>query len=198
MRVNFFYSAPYDRMLTEMSGLSYSDNQSSEVKKFLIKVEKDWRKVEKKVIKEIENISKIKFNGDVTCFLVKNMDYNALSHPLTIKIYNDYDKFNDVLIHEIIHLLLVQNYESAKLLYLLERLYPNKDMSFIAHLPLFLIEKKVIENLFGARYYKNVLKEDNNIEGLKEVWEEANKINIRFINSKNGIIKFFENELAIR
>src|SRR3989344_1403285 len=94
MRINFFYSIPYDRMLTEMSGLEYSKKQSLEAKECMLQIDKNWRKIENRAIKEVEKVSKLKFKYDVTCFLVKNMAYNALSHPLTIKIHNDYDKFN--------------------------------------------------------------------------------------------------------
>jgi hypothetical protein len=179
-----------------MSNFDYSVEQSSEAKKCLKEIEKSWRKVENKVMKEIEKTSKLKFKGNATCFLVKHMGYNALSHPLTIKMNNDYNKFNDVLLHEMIHLILVQSVESKELLYSLNRLYPKKDRSFIAHLPLLLIERRVIENLFGDKHYKNILKEDNEIEGLREVWEETNKLYNNFKNSKIGILKFFKNELA--
>jgi|TARA_Y100000294_G_scaffold159513_1_gene162504 hypothetical protein len=183
-------------MLTIMSNLDYSTSQISEAKKCLGEIEKSWRKVEKKVVKEIEKISKLKFKEGVTCFLVKNMGYNALSHPLTIKMNSDYDKFNDVLLHEMIHLILIQSSESKELLYSLNRLYQKKDRSFIAHLPLLLIERRVVENLFGDKHYKNILKEDREIEGLKEVWEETNRLYDNFKNSKSGIVKFFEDELA--
>lgn len=198
MRINFFYSAPYDRMLTEMSGFDYSDNQSIEAKEYIIKIEKNWRKSEKRIINEIEKVSKLKFKDDATCFLVKNMHYNALSHPLTIKIHNDYDKFNDVLMHELIHVILVQNDKGKELLYDLNRLYPKKDKSFISHLPLLLIEKKVIENLFGSKYYNKILKEDNEIEGMEEVWEEANRLYNKFKNFNKGIVNFFKNETVNR
>ena len=198
MRLNFFYSAPYDRMLTEMSGFDYSDKQSIEAKKYIIKIEKNWRKTGEKIVKEIEKVSKLKFRDDSTCFLVKNMYYNALSHPLTIKIHNDYDKFNDVLMHELIHVILVQNDKGKELLYDLNRLYPKKDKSFISHLPLLLIEKKVIENLFGSKYYNKILKEDEKIDGMKEVWEEANRLYNKFKNFNNGVVNFFKNEAVNR
>ncbi|MBI2667590.1 hypothetical protein HYX17_02355 [Candidatus Woesearchaeota archaeon] len=198
MKVNFFYSVPYDRMLTEMSGFNYSDKQSIEAKKNLVKIEKNWRISEKKIVNEIEKVSKLKFKSDVTCFLVKNMHYNALSHPLTIRIHSDYDKFNDVLMHELIHVILVQDDKSKELLYNLNILYPKRNKSFISHLPLLLIERVIIEKLFGSKYYNKILKEDKEIEGMNEVWEEADKLYNKFENFDKGIVNFFKNETVNR
>jgi|TARA_Y100000310_G_scaffold159627_1_gene159277 hypothetical protein len=198
MKIKFFYSIPYDRMLTLMSGLNYSEKQSLEMKKYLKNIEVKWKKVESKVTKEIEKVSKLKFQNDSTCFLVKNMDYLALSNPLTIKIIKDSKKFIDNIIHELTHIILVQNVNSKKLLQNLNVLYPNKDSHFKAHLPSLLIEKGVIENLFGKKYYSGISDEYSKFESLGRMNKDIESLHKKFHKSKLGILGFFENEVINR
>ncbi len=190
MKVHFRYSLPYDRMLTLMSLMPYHEDQIIKSKLYIKKIKDYWKKQEKIIIKEIEKVCSLKFKSDTTCFIVKHMGYEALSHPLTIKINDNLEQIKHQLIHELIHILFVQNEaKSRKLIESLIELYPDKDIFFKAHVPLCLVERKVIENLYGKSQFNKLLKEELKSEEENEVWPIANKMYPKF--NKN-IIKFFK------
>jgi len=187
MKINFEYSIPYDRMLTVMSMNDYYDAQKDEVKNYMFKLEEGWKKQEKKITKEIENASGLNFKSDVTCYVVKNMADYAISHPLTLKMEKNLERMNIVLMHELIHILFVQNIKSQKLLEYLAKKFPVQTLYFKVHLPLFLVQRKVIEKLYGRQYFSKVLKTELKLEE-GYIWRTANELYPEF---KKGIIKFF-------
>ena len=114
MKLNFEYSIPYDRMLTVMSMNEYHEKQKDEVKDYIFMLGESWKGVEKRIIRGIEKAAGLKFKEDATCYVVKNMADYAISHPLTLKMEKNLDKANVVLMHELIHILFVQNKKAEK------------------------------------------------------------------------------------
>ena len=187
MKVNFFYSEPYDRMLTDMLGNSFPNEQPMIIKKYQKNLESYWKKEEDKIIKEIEKISNLKFKSNVDCYIVNDMFYDAISNPFTIRIEKDFGRMKSVLIHELIHILFVQN--SQKLIKLIEEV-PEKQHSYKVHFPLLLIHRKVLENLYGKSYFQKQLKYDNELTELKPLWHH---INILYPKFNKDIVKFLKN-----
>jgi len=191
MRIHFVYSAPYDRMLSLMSTLTYHEEQIIELKLYIKELESYWKKHEKKIIKEIEKVSKLKFKHDERCYVVKNMNYIAFSHPFTIKMNSNLEETKLTLLHELMHILFVQNTKKSKILIKsLHNLYPEKDIFFKVHIPLCLVERKVVENLYGKTYFNKVLEKELLSDEEDEVWPVANKIYPRF---NTNIVEFFKN-----
>jgi len=83
---------------------------------YIKKVEKLWRKEEKKVLQELIRITYLKWRAkSITCYIVGRC--KPFSDPLTMPVYEKCpDYFIDVLIHELIHNLFIQlgNYQKAK------------------------------------------------------------------------------------
>ncbi len=191
MKINFIYSAPYDRMLTIMSNLPYHEEQITEVKLYIDEIEEFWDKYQKKIIKEIEKVSKLRFGHDEKCYVVKNMEYEALSHPFTIKMNQNLEETKLTILHELIHILFVRNIKKSRILIkALHNLYPEKDVFFKVHIPLCLVERKVVENLYGKAYFKKVLEKELLSDEEDEVWPVANKLYPKF---NTDIVRFFQN-----
>ena len=78
------------------------------------KIERLWRKDEKKVLQEIAKITHLKWRSkSIDCYVVGRC--RPFSYPLTMPIYEKHpDLFIDVLIHELIHNILTQNREKIK------------------------------------------------------------------------------------
>ncbi|MDD5178046.1 MAG: hypothetical protein PHT54_02055 [Candidatus Nanoarchaeia archaeon] len=177
MKINFVYAFDYDRMLTLVLGERFCDEQILEMRGYLHDVEEFWKKEQNSIINQIEKIAGMRFKGDADCYLVKDMFYTALSHPMTIKKEDDFDKSKAILIHELIHVLFVQNKNKGeKMLRLLNEMFPGQDMVFRAHFPLLLVERKVIESIYGDKFMKKVLEMDRHSDELDYVWKEANKV----------------------
>ena len=187
MKVNFFYSEPYDRMLTDMLGNPFPNEQPIIIKKYQKNLESYWKKEENKIIKEIEKISNLKCKSNANCYIVNNMFYDAISNPFTIRIEKDFGRMKSILIHELIHILFVQN--SSKLIKLIEEV-PERQHSYKVHFPLLLIHRKVLEKLYGKSYFQKQLKYDNELTELKPLWHH---INILYPKFNKDIVKFLKN-----
>ncbi len=187
MKINFEYSQVYDELLTYMSRDNYDNKQFLEMELSTIKFERYFNKYKMQIIKEIERISGLKFGKDVKCFIVKHLGFRAISYPLTIKFSKDFKYLTAVLIHELIHKLLMNN---ERILDLVKEKFDYEENDLKIHFPVLLIERKVIENLFGESFFDNVLLKDDHNQELAYEWNRVNKIYNKF--DKN-IIKFLKN-----
>lgn len=189
MKLKFIYSSIYDNLLTDMSRKNFSLEQMKEMEYYKEELEAFWKKDENKIVKEIEKVSKLKFKEDKECFLVNTMKYTAVSNPLTLKKHQHLDRTKTILIHELIHILMEENKE--KLAKLIEKIYPEESIEFKIHIPVLLITKKVVENLYGDTLFQEILQDELKRDVLNEAWPEVNKIYLKF---NNNIIKFLKNE----
>lgn len=189
MKLEFIYSPIYDNLLTEMSKKEFSIGQMKEMEFYKSEFEATWKKEENKITKEIEKISKLRFKSNRKCFLVYNMKYAAISAPLTIKREPHLERAKTILIHELIHILLEDNKDKIK--NIIEKIYPEESLEFRIHVPVLLITKKVVENLYGDVLFQEIMKDEMKRDVLNSVWPEVNSI---YPNFKNDIIKFLKNE----
>ena len=92
-----------------------------------------------------------------------------------------------ILIHELVHALLKDN---KKVLSLVREKFNYEDFDFKVHFPVLLIQRKVIENLYGGDYFKKVLSDEKDIDELGYEWERVNGFYDKF---DKGIVSFLEN-----
>ena len=189
MKLNFTYSEVYDEILSAMSEESYNENQALELKQEIQKLNDFWNKKGSKFISTIENSSKLKFSKDIDCYIVKNLPYIAFSNPLTVKADKNINRTNITLVHELIHDLFVQNQEQF---WILEEKFPNESHDFKVHLPVLLVQRRVLEALYGKKYTEKVIKNEMKIEDLNLVWPIANNHYKKFKTYKKGIINFIK------
>jgi len=189
MKLKFIYSPIYDNLLTDMSKKIFSVEQIKEMEYYKEELEAFWKKDENKIIKEIEKVSKLKFKSDKECFLVNTMKYTAVSNPLTLKKHQHLDRAKTILIHELIHILMEDNKD--KVIKLIEKTYPEESFEFKIHVPVLLITKKVVENIYDDTLFQEILKDELKRDVLNEAWPEVNRIYPKF---KSDIVKFLKNE----
>jgi len=157
-KVVFRYSPIYDEMCKggefkeTRKGLGKYPSQK-EIKIYMKKVEKIWRKEETKVLKELSKITKLKWKTKyIKCYVVGRVI--PFSDPLSMPIYRKRtDYFIDVLIHELIHVLFVQNFkESDKAWKYIFRKYKEEAYTTKVHIPL---------HAFHTYIYFKFFKEEN-------------------------------------
>ena len=187
--IEFVYSPVYDELFTSMKKKKYSKEQFVDMEKFTAQLESFWEKEGNKIRKEIEKVSKLKFKGDIKCFIVKDMDFNAISFPFTLRYNKDFEVIKGTLIHELIHVLLRDN---KKVLDLVRNKFGYEDYDFKVHFPVLLIQRRVTENLYGKDYFKKVLMQEKDIDELGYEWERVNKIYNKF---NIGIVSFLEKNI---
>jgi len=185
--IDFVYSSVYDELFTVMKRKKFSGKQFIEMEKFCALLESFWEKEGGKIKKEIEKVSGLNFKDKIKCFVVKDMNFNAISFPFTLKYNKDLEIVKGILIHELIHILLKDN---KRLLELVRKKFGYDDYDFKVHFPVLLIQRKVIENLYGKENFKKVLKEERDIDELEYEW---NKVNRYYNKFNNNIISFLQN-----
>ena len=185
--IDFVYSSVYDELFTVMKKKKYSGKQYVDMERFTASLQSFWEKEGKKIKGEIEKISGLKFTYKVRCFTVKDMDFNAISFPFTLKYNKNPDVIRGILIHELIHVLLKDN---KKVLELIRKKFGYEDYDFKVHFPVLLIQRRVTENLYGKEYFKKVLQQERDIDELGYEWDRVNQYYPKF---EKGIVGFLQN-----
>ena len=185
--IDFVYSPVYDELFTVMKRKKFSGEQFIDMEKFCASLESFWKKDGGKIKKEIEKVSGLKFNGKIECFLVRDMRFNAISFPFTLKYNKNMEIIKGILVHELIHILLKDN---KRLLELVRKKFDYEDYDFKVHFPVLLVQRKVIENIYGREYFEKVLQNENYIDELGYEWERVNQYYPKF---EKGIVGFLQN-----
>lgn len=189
MKVSFEYAGIYDEVLSEMSRKKLEPNQSKEAEEITKRFKMYWQIKEKKIISSIEKNSKLKFKRkEIKCYFVNHLAYHAISNQLTIRISGTMEDMRDILIHELIHNIFIDN--EKQVIPLIKRTYEDEDFSFKIHVPVLLIERAVTEQIFGQKYFKTFEQKDR-MMNFKFEWPEVDKIYTRY---KGDIIRFLKNE----
>ncbi len=180
MKINFKYSIPYDEMLSSMKGEELSSSQNMIAKNYIKELNQFWEKESLGVFNAIEKISGLKFKKNVDCYIVSDMAFEAISHPFTLKMCLDFKRLKGILIHELLHVLFVQN--DKKILKAVNKLDGDRDYKI--HFPVLLCERKVLERLNGN------FKVEKRVEDLEHVWRGVNRAYPGFKNYKMGVVDF--------
>jgi hypothetical protein len=178
MKVSFEHSHDYDQMLATMLGIDFDPLKTRE---YLLTFQLEWSQREEKIIQLIEKASRLKFKNKVKCFIVQSMSYKAISHPLTISSSEDTEKNIHLLIHELIHVLFVQN-QTKELLLKLEENYPDREK--MVHLPVLLVQKRVEDELFGRGSFSK------NVDGLESFLPVVSRIYPKYVKQRKNVLEF--------
>ena len=185
--IDFVYSSVYDELFTSMKKKKYSGKQFVDMERFSASLQSFWEREGGKIKKEIEKVSGLRFRYKLRCFVVKDMNFNAISFPFTLRYNKDIEVIRGILIHELAHVLLRDN---KKVLELVRKKFGYEDYDFKIHFPVLLIQRKVIENLYGNKFFDRTLKYEDKIDELGYEWKRVNKYYNKF--DKN-IGKFLQN-----
>ena len=108
-KLDFIYSYIYDSTLAELSGKEYSNKTQAEAERYIKIVSKEFSKYSKRVLKDISNISGLKWQKQLIDVYISKYAPYSLSVPLTIKIYKDVNVGTAILVHELVHNIIFQN-----------------------------------------------------------------------------------------
>lgn len=106
----------------------------------------------------------------IKCYIIRTG--KCFSDPLTVRYYKNKKDFIDVLVHELIHQIQIQNSEKfKKWKKYLEKKFPNESNLTINHILLHSIHKKIYLKSFNKKRLENNIKKDNNYYDYKRAWE---------------------------
>lgn len=174
-RIYFKYSWIYDEHWREV----YTDDKNypsyKKTKENLLKVEKEWRKSENDILKELSKISGLKWKKKgITCYVVGRCV--SFSDPLTIMCHKKYpvNYAVDVLTHELVHQLFIQegNEESAtKAWAYFHKKYKTEDFNTIIHIPLHAMHHHIFMKFFGEKRLQREIDFMNDLPDYKKSWD---------------------------
>ena len=169
-KVIFFYSAIYDRLLTEYEGKCFEEEQKKEIEEFIQKFEKKWRKIEEPAFKFlIPLIQPKKIDREIICYVVKNLKWTGFSHPLTIKVSTIYETKSNLL-HEIVHILFLRSAKREKILQKLKKIFPFESHRILEHIYINLVHYLVLKKLFKKGTIKNLLAKYQRFKETGRAW----------------------------
>ena len=171
---------------------------------FIEKMEKEWNKKGNEILRYIEEITRLKWKEErINCYIVKISAFLPCSSPLTIpiqfetqdkKIYTlSVDRYMDMLIHELIHNLFIQNEKETDNYF--ENIFGNyQDEPFntTLHVLLHSIHKKIFLKFFGVDRLNDEIEKNSYYPDYKRSWEIVNK------KGEDSIIKEFKSYLDIK
>lgn len=185
-KINFIYSWVYDDHLKIWTKPYQTSPYPSpkQTMNFMKKLEKLWRKREKKILTEMSRISGLKWKSRViNCFVVGRCI--PFSMPLTIPVFKSVDYAVDTLTHELLHnILYAENIKETRKAwqyiykkYKCQRITLNHIPLYAVHIPIYLTlfnkkrldvdrERSSKRELYKASWdivdregYKNIIKE---------------------------------------
>lgn len=164
------YSWVYDEQWKNSSKKKKRYPSPKRIERFVKKVEKLWRIDERKILNELQNVTKLKWKRDITCYVVG--EGIAFSDPLTLPMIEKYpDYFIDILIHELLHqLLFVQNeVETKKAWAYIFKKYKKEALNTKIHIPVHAVHKHIYMKFFN----ESRLKRDINLVKFKPDYRRA-------------------------
>jgi len=181
MEIEFRYSFIYEQQSRNFEEFDFEKVEIG-TKNFILKLEGDWKKIEKEVINYMEEITNLKFKSNkINCYVVHTSQNMPLSDPLTIAINLKTDegtfklekeRYLDMLVHEIIHNLFIENEEETKEYFkvLFSGRYSN-NWNVSIHVLVHAIHKKIFDKFFSKERLEEELEISSYYLDYKEAWD---------------------------
>lgn len=165
-RIEFKYSWIYDDVLKELDKPPKDRRRfsSRRIEGYMKSVELLWGKRGKAILQELSKVTKLSWKEKkIPCYVVTWS--RPFSDPLTVSVWKSKDYFLDILTHELIHRLFIQegNVKRTNSVwnYFLKK-YKNESYNTCIHIPLHAIHEHIFRTLFDekrlVREYKIVKK----------------------------------------
>jgi hypothetical protein len=177
-KVIFKYSWIYDQIWKEgwLSKGAKDYPSSKKVLNYIAKIRKVWQREEKRVIQEISKTVGLRWKAKlIDCYVVGKC--SPFSHPLTMPVYEkDNNLFIDVLTHELIHNIFVQNKKKMdKVWKYFNNKYKKESIKTKHHIYLQAIHKHILLNLYGDERLKTEIKRSQKRKDYKRAWDIVHK-----------------------
>ena len=188
-KVLFKWSFIYQEEIHQPKSDSYNRDKTEEyVLNFVKKASKKWNKNESKVFSYMEKLTGLKWRlKEIPCYVIKISEFGPISDPLTIPIQfksgdNIYtlgvDRFIDMLVHELIHNLLIQNQDMLPRTYfeyIIDKKYKDFPFNAAIHVPIHAIHKEIFLKYFGRKRLKEEIEACEYYPDYKKAWNQVNK-----------------------
>jgi hypothetical protein len=178
-KIIFKYSWIYNQTWKEgwLTGKKAGKYPSSgKVLKYVGKIRKIWAKEERRILQEFSMVTGLKWKSKtIDCYVVGRC--RPFSCPLTMPIYEKYPNyFIDVLAHELIHNLFIQNEDKFnKIWKYLNKKYKKESVATKQHIYLHAIHTHVYLKFYGEERLKRDIRMLSSLPDYKKSWDIVRK-----------------------
>jgi hypothetical protein len=173
-KIEFRYSWVYDDRWREFyDNRDYPDGKDT--KNNILRIEKEWQKNGDLVLRELAKVSGLKWKEKtITCYVAGRVV--AFSDPLTIAFIRNapVDRTIDILTHELIHQLFIQNdygkraYKAWEYIY---RKYKKEEFNTIIHIPVHALYYHIFMKFFGEKRLQREIDSVKDYPDYKRAWD---------------------------
>lgn len=170
--VKFVYSHPYERRWFQAQGKKWDffEGNKDHIKE-LISV---WSKYESKTFETLSKVTGFSWKVEpVKCYLVRWFR-GGLSDPLTIGIRKDHQLFIEVLVHELVHILFMQNFDRVSKKWI-EKNYGDESLLTKVHIRVNAVLQIAYEEIFDKTVLEKVIERDKQWPDYAKAWEIVEK-----------------------
>lgn len=177
-KIVFRYSGIYDKFLRTRKKKQKDYPSRRKILNYIKKVEKIWRKDERKILREISKITRLEWKEKfIPCYIITEGDF-SLSYPMTIVMYKKPDFFIDVLVHELIHRIGVPEENSQrfkKSWEYINRKYKNETFKTKIHIRIHAIHNHIYLKFYNEERLKRDIKWASKHRDYRRAWEIVQK-----------------------
>lgn len=183
-KINFKWSFIYQEEIHLPKSAEYKREVSEKyVKDFIRKVSSRWEKIGNNILKYMEEITNLKWKkSGIDCYVIEVSQFGPISDPLTIPInlfYNSQisslsvDRFIDMMVHELIHNLFVQNEDKIMddyFDYLIKK-YKGVGWNAAIHVPVHAIHKEIFMKFFDEKRLEEEINACSYYPEYEKAWD---------------------------
>jgi len=183
-KINFKWSFIYQEEIHLPKSIKYNREFSEKyVKNFIKEVSGKWEKIGNDILKYMEDITNLKWKkSEIECYVIEVSQFGPISDPLTIPISLfckdqisslSVDRFIDMLIHELIHNLFVQNEDKIMdnyFNYLIKK-YKGVGWNAAIHVPVHAIHKEIFMKFFDNKRLQSEIDACSYYPEYSKAWE---------------------------
>ena len=157
------------------------DKYEKFVKDYIKSIKQDWEKVGSRVFSLLSELTGLSWKEKkIPCYVIKRSSLLPISSPLTIPIEHEggknlysltKERFIDMLTHELIHNLFIQNEKTDKYFDLIFDKYPGEEFNTVLHLIVHALHKKIFLEIFDEKRLKKEIEISKFYPEYKRSWE---------------------------
>ena len=166
------YSGVYERQIHKWRGEEYTD-RFKEMMAYTKKLQKKWDTVGDKAFDTMSRVSGLAWQKPlINCWVARRS--NPFSMPLTIPPRKDFDKLLEVIIHELVHNLIVQNSDRIKKGY--SKRYADLSKLTRIHILVHAILHETLLELYGEKQTKIFIQDYDRLSAdYRKAWDVVEK-----------------------
>lgn len=170
-KTQFHYSPIYQKRLIKVK--NFRAPKDEVFFKNTRKLELKWRKIEKKILKELEFVTGLKWQeSHIYIYITRGVV--CFSSPLTMTILDDIDFMLDTLIHELIHRIISENENWPIIEKRWNKLiskYKKENLNTRIHVPIHAIHKHIFLKFFNQKRLEIEIERVKDDKDYAQAWK---------------------------